>query len=269
MVAKTGPDGKIAHLWLLEANGGAQQICDGPMHEGSPVWSPDGSRIAYFGRQGEAYDIFARAAQVGAKAELLVKNVRQKVSLGLVARRQIHPLQPGRRGHAARRLGAVDGRPPLGARLDTVYAEGFATLSPDGRWIAYQSDQSGRNEVYVQTFDGLNNGTRRRWMVSKGGGLPRWRADGSEVFYMTTDGHIMSVAIRPGSRRHSKPDNRRCFSRRGPSPRPGIFTTSRPTASVSRSTFRSNGPPQFPSQSHKLDRKNQGNLTHLFSISYM
>ena len=65
VVAKTGPDGKTAHLWLLDISGAAQQISDGPMHEGSPVWSPDGSRIAYFGRQGDAYDIFARAPQVG------------------------------------------------------------------------------------------------------------------------------------------------------------------------------------------------------------
>jgi len=80
--------------------------------------------------------------------------------------------------------------------LDTVYAEGFATLSPDGKWVAYQSDQSGRNEVYVQSFDGLNNGTKRRWMVSnKGGGLPRWRFDSSELFYMMTDGRVMSVPL--------------------------------------------------------------------------
>ena len=61
--------------------------------------------------------------------------------------------------------------------------------------MAYQSDQSGRNEVYVQAFDGLSNGTKRRWMVSKGGGLPRWRSDSGELFYMTTDGRIMSVSI--------------------------------------------------------------------------
>jgi hypothetical protein len=81
------------------------------------------------------------------------------------------------------------------AILDTVYAEAFATLSPNGRWMAYQSDESGRNEVYVQAFDGFNNGTRRRWQVSKGGGLPRWRFDSGELFYMTTDGRIMSVSI--------------------------------------------------------------------------
>ena len=83
--------------------------------------------------------------------------------------------------------------------LDTVYAEAFATMSPDGKWFAYQSDQSGRNEVLVQAFDGLNSGTKRRWTVSNGGGLPRWRSDSGELFYMTPDGRTMSVSIHPGS----------------------------------------------------------------------
>ena len=195
---RPGPDGKTAHLWLLDVSGTAQQISDGPMHEGSPIWSPDGSRIAYFGKQGDAYDIFVRAA-VGAKAELLLKSADKKFpsdwshdgkyiafSLeGAGTRLDVWGLSVGDRRAA-----------PI---LDTVYAEGFATISPDGKWLAYQSDQSGRNEVYVQSFDGLNNDTRRRWMVSKGGGLPRWRSDGGELFYMTTDGRIMSVSIHPGS----------------------------------------------------------------------
>jgi Tol biopolymer transport system component len=199
-VAKTGPDGKTAHLWLIDGSGAAQQISDGPMHEGSPVWSPDGSRIAYFGKQGEAYDIFTRSPQVGAKADLLLKSDGRKFpsdwshdgkyitfsTEGTGTRLDVWGLSVGDRRSA-----------PV---LDTVYAEGFATISPDGKWLAYQSDQSGRNEVYVQSFDGLSNGTKRRWMVSnKGGGLPRWRSDSSELFYMTTDGRIMCVSIYLGS----------------------------------------------------------------------
>jgi hypothetical protein len=198
VAAKTGKDGVTAHLWVLDTNGGAQQISDGPMHEGSPVWSPDGSRIAYFGKQGDSYDIFARAAQPGAKGELLLKTPDRKF-----------PSDWSRDGRNI--IYSVEG---LGTRLDiwglsmadrhaapvvnTVFAEGFATVSPDGRWIAYQSDQSGKNEVYVQEFDGLRNGTHRRWVVSKGGGLPHWCAGSSELFYMTTDGRIMAVAIRTG-----------------------------------------------------------------------
>jgi Tol biopolymer transport system component len=78
IVAKAGPDGGTAHLWLLDASGGAEQMTDGTMHEGSPIWSPDGSRIAHFGKQGDAYDIFVRAAKVGSKAELMLKGTDKK-----------------------------------------------------------------------------------------------------------------------------------------------------------------------------------------------
>ena len=155
VVAKTGADGMTAHLWLLDANGGAQQISDGPMHEGSPVWSPDGSRIAYFGKQGDSYDIFARAAQAGAKGELLLKSSDKKFPSDWShdGRNIIFSMEGAGTRLDVWGLSLADRHPaPI---VNTVYAEGFATISPDGKWIAYQSDQSGRNEVYVQTFDGL------------------------------------------------------------------------------------------------------------------
>src|SRR5208337_3282395 len=86
-----------------------------------------------------------------------------------------------------------------GPVLDTVFSEGYAALSPDGKWLAYMSDESGRNQVYVQPFDGISEGTKRRYDISTeaGGGLPRWRADGQELFYMTNAGSMMSVNVHP------------------------------------------------------------------------
>jgi Tol biopolymer transport system component len=198
IVAKSGKDG-IAHLWLLDANGGAAQMTDGPMHEGSPIWSPDGSRIAHFGKQGDAYDIFVRPAQVGSKAELLLKGTDRKFPTdwshdgryivftieGVDTHFDIWGFSVGDRRAA-----------PI---LATIFSEAFAIISPNGKWLAYQSDASGRNEVYVQSFDGLNNDTKRTWKVSEDGGLPHWRSDGGELLYMTSDGHIMSVSIRVGA----------------------------------------------------------------------
>ena len=66
-------------------------------------------------------------------------------------------------------------------------------ISPDGRYLAYHSDASGRNEVYVQPFPDAAGG---KWIVSQGGGMqPRWRQDGRELFYQSADSTLMSVEV--------------------------------------------------------------------------
>ena len=70
--------------------------------------------------------------------------------------------------------------------------EELGQLSHDGRWIAYQSNESGRTEVYVQPFQG----TGAKLAVSTGGGIaPRWRRDGRELFYIAPDGAMMAVTL--------------------------------------------------------------------------
>lgn len=76
--------------------------------------------------------------------------------------------------------------------IQTPFDEQGATFSPDGRWLAYQSNESGRQEVYVTPFPGLG----RKWQISTAGGmLPRWRSDGRELMYQAPDGTVMAVAI--------------------------------------------------------------------------
>jgi Tol biopolymer transport system component len=199
IVGKSGPDGGIAHLWLLDAGGGAEQMTDGPMHEGSPIWSPDGSRIAHFGKQGDAYDIFVRPAQVGSKAELLLKGTDRKLPTDWSHDGKYIAFTVKGQGTEFDLWAYSVGDRRAAPILDTIYSEAFATVSPDGKWLAYQSDASGRNEVYVQSFDGLSNDTKRRWKVSKDGGLPHWRYDSGELLYMTSDGRIVSVSIHLGA----------------------------------------------------------------------
>jgi Tol biopolymer transport system component len=197
VLAKIDPGGKSAHLWLADMNGGMTQLDNGPLHEGAPVWSPDGTRIAYFVRQSDQnYDLYQRVAQAGSKPELLYKSSAKTY--------------PTDWSHDGKYLMFYKDEP--GTRLDiwgfsmaekraapivnTVYTEAFATISPNGKWMAFQSDHSGRNEIYVQFFDGLIGGTRKMWQISSGGGLPRWRGDSAELFYMTSDGRVMAVSFR-------------------------------------------------------------------------
>jgi hypothetical protein len=69
------------------------------------------------------------------------------------------------------------------------------TLSPDGQWLAYVTDVSGRSEVYVQRFPG---GGGKRQVSNGGGGGPRWRRDGRELFYYSGDGKLMAVQVKSG-----------------------------------------------------------------------
>jgi Tol biopolymer transport system component len=203
-VGKLGPDGKNADLWLVDADGSATQFTDTPAHEGSPVWSPDGTRLAFYilGKAEGNFDLYVKPVN-GGKLEPIYKSDAMKyptdwsrdgayllfTKIVPGAKADVWGLSLSDRRGAERRAGPI---------LDTIHTECYAALSPDGRWLAYQSDESGRNEVIVQSFDGLVPGTKRRWTVSEGGGgLPRWRGDGKEIFYLTANGRMMVASVHP------------------------------------------------------------------------
>ncbi|HEY2018760.1 MAG TPA: protein kinase, partial [Bryobacteraceae bacterium] len=197
--AKLGPD-RHADLWLIDTSGNTLQFTDTLAHEGSPVWSPDGSRLVFFssGKTEGSFDLYTKPVS-GGKMELLFANEAAKY--------------PTDWSHDGRYVLFTAVSPSVtadiwavstadhhaGPVLNTIYTEGYASLSPDGRWLAYQSDQSGEMEIYVQPFDGIGPGTRRSWRVSKegGGGMPRWRSDAKELFYVTYSGKMMAVAVHP------------------------------------------------------------------------
>jgi len=77
--------------------------------------------------------------------------------------------------------------------LQTPFIEGRARFSPDGRWVAYVSNDRGRNEVYVQTFPASS----AKWPVTNDGNEPHWRGDGKELFY-TGGGKMWAVEVKPG-----------------------------------------------------------------------
>jgi hypothetical protein len=87
-----------------------------------------------------------------------------------------------------------DGKPY--AVLATQFEESWAYFSPDGRWFAYTSNESGRSEVYVQSFPQSGG----KWLISNGGGAqPHWRNDGKELFYIAPDKALMAVTVNASS----------------------------------------------------------------------
>jgi Tol biopolymer transport system component len=78
----------------------------------------------------------------------------------------------------------------------TEFEEGHARFSPDSRWVAYASNESGRYEIYVQSVIANASGQRGKWRVSNSGGMePKWRHDGKELFYMAPDRTLMAVEV--------------------------------------------------------------------------
>ena len=87
-----------------------------------------------------------------------------------------------------------DGRKPV-PFLRTEFNEANGKFSPDGHWVAYESDESGRYEIYVRPFPAPDGGGGK-WMVSQAGGRgPYWRGDGKELFYLAPDGNVMAAAV--------------------------------------------------------------------------
>jgi dipeptidyl aminopeptidase/acylaminoacyl peptidase len=84
--------------------------------------------------------------------------------------------------------------------LQTEFNEQQGRVSPDGRWIAYTSDETGRLEVYVQSFPAPGG----KWQISTSGGAdPRWRRDGPELFFISSDGKLMAVDVKVDSVFHA------------------------------------------------------------------
>ena len=89
----------------------------------------------------------------------------------------------------------MDGERKSSPLLNSRAIEIEGTFSPDGKWIAYTSDESGRFEVYVQPFPL----TGAKWQISRDGGWkPRWRRDGREIFWVEEDGTLMAAPVAPG-----------------------------------------------------------------------
>jgi eukaryotic-like serine/threonine-protein kinase len=196
-VDRGAPDEDVSDIWLYAVDSYRRyQFTAEPTHKGAPVWSPDGSQIVYFSNPGGHFDLFRRRMGTSVQQETIANSSADKYPCDWSADGKY--LLYGSLGASTNSdlwaMPIKTGGDPF-MFLQTVNAEGYARFSPDAHWVAYQSDESGRSEVYVEAFPRADRHSKR-WQISNdGGGLPKWRGDGKELYYVTENGRMMSVTV--------------------------------------------------------------------------
>ncbi len=195
-VVKVDPRTENGDVWVydLERNT-ASRLTREAWQLSNPVWSPDGKRIAFGCDKAGFMDLYEIPADGSGAEKLLAHTKDYKVPTdwsrdGTLLAFEATTASTGWDVH----LLSLGGSGPPRVFAGSRFFEGAAAFSPDGSWIAFVSDVSGRPEIYLRPV--LGEGERA--VSTAGGNAPRWRADGRELFYVGGDNRMMSVPIEPG-----------------------------------------------------------------------
>jgi eukaryotic-like serine/threonine-protein kinase len=187
-------------LWLMDISRGTNARFTYGHYAGSPVWSPDATRIAFSSR----IDELAVKSASGAEDERqLAKSDKalNPTSWSHDGRFLLYTALPQEASKKASIwVLRLEGDEKPRALLQTNFNEQDGHFSPDGRWIAFTSDETGRNEIYVRAFspsitEEASDAGGARLISSDGGTEPRWRGDGRELFYRAADGKLMAADV--------------------------------------------------------------------------
>ena len=188
-------DPRPSQIWVYDLARKTRSALATDTHSLTPLWTPDGRRIAY-ASGGPSLDMFWRDADAGSPAERLLEREGPQFPTSWSSDGQLLIFHDGTPNAYDIWMLPLHGTPrPV---LATPASESGGQLSPNGRWLAYHSNESGRLEVYVRPFPNVNDG---KWTISTAGGQrPLWSSDGTELFY-AADSAIMRVAVDTSSAR--------------------------------------------------------------------
>ena len=195
-------------IWILELERGAlSRFTTNPANEIYPIWSPDGSRILFSSIRDGSVSLYEKATDGTAERE--TRPGEGGSTQRLVARRETAAVSAARSEDSTDLwvLPISPGQEPSPV-VHTDFDERGGQFSPDGRWIAFTSTESGRSEVYLQPFPGP--GAKLPISVD-GGAQVRWRADGRELFFIGLDDRLMAVEVALPQRAAGRPGSARPF----------------------------------------------------------
>ncbi|MGH9538509.1 MAG: hypothetical protein ACRD3H_11325, partial [Terriglobales bacterium] len=189
----TDPDGRNVDVWVQDpARDAATRLTFDPALDMTPVWSPDGKQLVISSNRSLIFRLYLKNAD-GSGAD-------EEIAAGGTA--QMNALNWSRNGkyilvRMANQLWYLTWpERVVNPLIQAKWVVRSAELSPDGRWVAYASNESGSMEVYVSPFPNVAS----KWQISSGGGQePRWRKDGRELFYLSREGKLVAVSVSAGA----------------------------------------------------------------------
>ena len=200
-------------IWIWDlARQTLTRLTDSPAFDGDPVWTPDGRRIIFASGRAGSYNLFWQAADNTGSVERLTTSPNTQFPAAISpdgTRLIVWEVVPKTTGGDLRvlRLEASAARPgaipatPLAAGprrteplLQTTFTKQNGEISPDGRWLAYQSNESGPFQISVRPFPNVDGG---HWQISPSGGTrPVWARNGKELFYLDGTNALTAVSVR-------------------------------------------------------------------------
>ena len=204
---RLSPDGKRVavytidrdhDLWLSDLGPTLTRLTSGSGADYSPVWTPDGHRLIFSSQSTSAGNLFSQAADGAGAAEQLTESPNLQVPTGISpdGRTLIFTETSAKTGADIMQLTLNDTR-PVSALVQSEFTERNGIISPDGQWLAYESNEnSSQFEIFVRPFPDVNRG---RWQVSAAGGTrPVWARSGRELIYVSPSGALMAAGVARG-----------------------------------------------------------------------
>ena len=191
-------------VWLLETTRGVlSRFTSENAANSGPRWSPNGQQVVFNSNRSGVFDLYVKSMASAEGDELLLATPQNKsvtdwsLDGRFILFRSVDPTM----SHDLWALPLEGDKKPFPV-VRTRFVEPYGQFSPDGQWVAYQSNESGRAEVYVQPFPGPGAKIK---VSTNGGAQMRWRRDGKELFYLALDGHLMAVPIRASRKEGLEP----------------------------------------------------------------
>jgi Tol biopolymer transport system component len=205
------PDGRFvavnrlneaADVWLVDAHGARRRFTFDPGTDQIPVWADD-HRIIFSSNRAGTYDLYEKPADRPGAEQLLLASSENKFPMDVSSdgRYLLYRNTGPNTNWDLWALPLVGEKKPFLA-INSPFQEMIGEFSPDGHWLAYQTNESGQFEVFVQSFP---EATTRTMISANGGSQPRWRGDGKELFFVALDNRLMAAPIAVNANRMLEP----------------------------------------------------------------